>query len=226
MRIAILEDEAAQRELYDLWFDSAQHSCECFATADAFVGAVKKGGFDLLIIDWMLPESSGDEVLRWVRETLGWEIPVLFVTAKDSEVDIVTALRHGADDYIVKPPKYLELLARIESLSRRIRSVPVLQLGHYEINKDQRTISLQGQRVELTQKEFELASHMFQNPGKLLSRVHLLEKLWGLNAEVDTRTVDTHVSRIRRKLAIAPQHGWQIVPVYGYGYRMERVDAA
>ena len=85
---------------------------------------------------------------------------------------------------------------------------------------------LVGKEVELTQKEFELACYMFQNHGKLLSRVHLLEKLWGLNADVDTRTIDTHVSRIRRKLGIAPENGWQIIPVYGYGYRIERIDTA
>lgn len=80
--------------------------------------------------------------------------------------------------------------------------------------------------VELTQKEFELATYMFAHPGKLLSRVHLLETLWGLNANVDTRTVDTHVSRIRRKLCIDPEHGWQIFPVYGWGYRIEKIGSA
>ena len=100
------------------------------------------------------------------------------------------------------------------------------QLGEYAIKQEQRCIELRGEPVKLTQKEFELASYMFQNPGKLLSRVHLLEKLWGLNAEVDTRTVDTHVSRIRRKLAIKPENGWQIVPEYGWGYRIERLDSA
>ena len=102
----------------------------------------------------------------------------------------------------------------------------MVRLGDYEINQDMRTIAVQGRPVELTQKEFELACYMFQHPAKLLSRVHLLEKLWGLNADVDTRTVDTHVSRIRRKLGIAPERGWQIVPVYGYGYRMEKVEPA
>jgi DNA-binding response OmpR family regulator len=222
--IGILEDDPSLQELYKLWFSTAHHSCRCHGSAAEFLDALKKEKFDLLLIDWMLPESSGEEVLKWVRHNLGWELPVIFITARDSEVDIVTALRSGADDYVVKPPKYLELLARIESLARRTKAPPVIQLGHYEINQDLRSIAVQGKTVDLTQKEYELASYMLQNPGKLLSRVHLLDKLWGLNADVDTRTVDTHVSRIRRKLGIGPEHGWQIVPVYGYGYRIERLE--
>lgn len=224
MRIGILEDDVMLQDLYKLWFGSAQHNCLCCGSASEFIEALQRERFDLLLIDWMLPESSGKEVLLWVRENMGWEIPVIFVTARDSEVDIVTALRSGADDYVVKPPKYLEVLARIESLARRVKAPPVVQLGRYEINQDQRSIALDGRAIELTQKEYELACYMFQHPGKLLSRVHLLEELWGLNAEVDTRTVDTHVSRIRRKLGIGPEHGWQIIPVYGYGYRIERLD--
>ena len=226
MRIGVLEDDLAQQELYKLWFASAQHSCKCYGTSKSFLEALAKEAFDILILDWMLPDSSGETSLKWIRENIGWEVPVIFVTARDSELDIVSVLRAGADDYVVKPAKYLELLARIESLGRRIKPPTVVQLGAYEINQDLRQIRMAGKEVELTQKEFELACYLFQNHGKLLSRVHLLEKLWGLNANVDTRTVDTHVSRIRRKLGIAPENGWQIIPVYGYGYRIERVDSA
>jgi len=224
VHIGILEDDPSQQELYKVWFSSAQHTCECYSAAKEFTAALGKSRFDLLLIDWILPEGSGEQVLRWVRENLGWELPVIFITSRDTEIDIVTALRNGADDYVVKPPKYLELLARIESLSRRTKPPAVVQLGRYEINHDLRGIAVDGKAVELTQKEFALASYMLQNPGKLLSRVHLLENIWGLNADVDTRTVDTHVSRIRRKLGIGPERGWQIVPVYGYGYRIERLE--
>jgi two-component system, OmpR family, response regulator RegX3 len=224
MHIGILEDESAQQELYRLWFSSPPHTCECYSTARSFIDALQHERFDLLLIDWMLPDGTGDTVLKWVRDQLGWDIPVIFITARDNEVDIVAALKAGADDYVVKPPKYHELLARIGSLVRRAKPAPLIRFGDYEIDQERRSISVGGKTVELTQKEFELACYMFQSPGKLLSRVHLLEKLWGLNAEVDTRTVDTHVSRIRRKLAIGPENGWQIFPVYGWGYRIERVD--
>lgn len=225
MRIGIVEDDLALQELYKLWFATAQHSCACYGTAKSFLEALPKENFDLLIVDWMLPDSSGEQALKWIRANYSWEIPVIFVTARDSEMDIVNALRAGADDYVVKPAKYLELVARVEALGRRIKPPSVLQIGVYEINQDSRQLRLRGKEIELTQKEFELACYLFLNSGKLLSRVRLLEQLWGLNADVDTRTVDTHVSRIRRKLSIAPENGWQIVPVYGYGYRMERAEA-
>lgn len=223
MYIGILEDEETQRDLYRMWFDTAQIRHLCFDNADDFVNALSRESFDLLLIDWILPRSSGEAVLRWVRANIGWEIPVIFVTSRDGEKDIVAALRAGADDYLVKPPKYLELLARMESLTRRSRPPSVIDFGSYRINRDSRNIELDGAAVKLTQKEYELACYLFENPGKLMSRVHLLEHLWGLNANVDTRTVDTHVSRIRRKLQIKAAHGWQIVPEYGYGYRMEKL---
>lgn len=223
MRIGVLEDDLAQQEMYKLWFGPAKHDCVCYGTAETFEQALGKEAFELLIIDWTLPDSTGEIVLKRVREQLGWDIPVIFVTARESEIDIVNALRSGADDYLVKPPKYLELLARIESLSRRIKPPALQQIGAYEINQASHQIRFKGEEVKLTYKEFELACYMFQNPGKLLSRVHLLEKLWGLNANVDTRTIDTHVSRIRRKLQIMPANGWEIIPVYGFGYRIEKI---
>lgn len=225
MHIGILEDDTAQQELYKLWFNTPQHTCQCYGTVRGFIEALQKERFDLLLIDWMLPDGSGDVVLKWVREKLGWELPVIFITSRDSEVDVVAALRAGADDYVVKPPKYHELLARIESQARRVKPPSSVKFGAYEVDQERRSIAVDGKPVELTQKEFELACYMFQSPGKLLSRVHLLEKLWGLNAEVDTRTVDTHVSRIRRKLGIGPERGWQIFPVYGWGYRIEKAGA-
>lgn len=226
MHIGILEDDPVQQELYRLWLGSVQHTCECHAAVQGFVTALQARHFDLLVIDWVLPESSGEDALKWVRDNLGWNIPVIFVTSRDSEVDVVTALRAGADDFVVKPPKFLELMARIESLTRRVKLPQTVRFGCYEVDNERRSIAVEGVMVELTQKEFELATYMFAHPGKLLSRVHLLETLWGLNANVDTRTVDTHVSRIRRKLCIDPEHGWQIFPVYGWGYRIEKIGSA
>jgi DNA-binding response OmpR family regulator len=147
---------------------------------------------------------------------------------RDAEEEIVAGLRVGADDYLVKPLKSLELLARIETVARRVkaRRQTVLHAGDYEIDTERRQARLAGNPVEMTQKELDLAYYLFANPGKLFSRNHLLDKIWGINAAIDTRTVDTHVSRLRRKLKLNGEHGWQLVPVYGYGYRLESPDSA
>jgi DNA-binding response OmpR family regulator len=103
---------------------------------------------------------------------------------------------------------------------------PVLQIGVYEFDSEQQRVRIDGSAVELTQKEFDLAWYLFSNPGKLFSRNHLLDKIWGVSADVDTRTVDTHVSRLRRKLALSEANGWKLESIYGYGYRMENLGQA
>jgi DNA-binding response OmpR family regulator len=228
MHIGIVEDDGDQLDLIRHWLEGAQHSSVGQGTQAEFLELLRRERFDLLVLDWVLPDGTGAEILAWVRSHLGWEIPVLVLTARDDEETVVSALGAGADDYVVKPPKPLELLARVAALGRRLRAsaVPVLHLGAFEIDVQRQRLCLDGEAVVLTQKEFDLSAYLFQNPGKLLSRDHLLNKIWGLNADVDTRTVDTHVSRLRRKLGLDGSRGWKLVPVYGVGYRFERVDVA
>jgi two-component system response regulator RegX3 len=186
--------------------------------------SLQRSNFDFIILDWMLPDGTADGVLNWIRDHLGWNVPVICVTVCDSEADVVNVLRLGADDYFVKSPRHFELLARIESLARRNRerAPAVLRFGPYKIHQDEHEITFSDKKTCLTQKEFELACYLFHNPNRLLSRVHLLEKIWGIQAEIDTRTVYTNISRIRHKLDTSPQNGWEIVTVYGYGYRLQR----
>ena len=226
MHIAILEDDADQRTLLELWVGSGQHTTRGFGMAAEFIEGAKRERFDLLLIDWMLPDGTGADVLQWVRGNLGWGIPVVVVTARDDEATVVAALKMGADDYVVKPPKPMELLARLENVARRVKpgGLPVLRLGSYEVDIAGHRLSLDGAPITLTQKEFDLSVYLFQNPGKLLSRDHLLNKIWGLNTDVDTRTVDTHISRLRKKLLLDGSKGWKLTPIYGYGYRFDRVD--
>jgi DNA-binding response OmpR family regulator len=227
MHIAILEDDSDQCALLQLWVGNGQHSSRAFSTTAHFIDGIKRERFDLLLIDWMLPDGTGADVLRWVRQNLGWQIPVVVVTARDDETTVVSALNAGADDYLVKPAKPMELLARLEAVARRVKpgGLPVLRLGSFELDVQRHHLSHDGNPVKLTQKEFELSVYLFQNPGKLLSRDHLLNKIWGLNTDVDSRTVDTHVSRLRKKLILDGSRGWKLTPVYGYGYRFDRVDA-
>lgn len=174
----------------------------------------------------MLPDGSGADTVPWVRNSLGWKVPVVVVTALEDESTVVTALRMGADDYLVKPLKRLELLARLANVVRRVNpdALQVLRLGDYEIDITAQRVKVQGNSLALTQKEFDLTVYLFQTPGKLLSREHLLNKIWGIRNEIDTRTVDTHISRLRKKLGLDGSHGWKLTPVYGYGYRFDRAE--
>jgi len=228
MYIGIAEDDPDQAALIALWLEGAGHATRAFGSVADTLDALKKERFELLVFDWMLPDGTGAELLKWTRDNLGWDIPVLVLTSRDDEATVVAALQAGADDYVVKPPKPLELMARVAALARRVRSggLPVLRLGAFEIDIQRQRLTLDGEPVVLTQKEFDLSAYLFQSPGKLLSRDHLLNKIWGINADVDTRTVDTHVSRLRKKLGLDGSKGWKLVPVYGVGYRFERIDAA
>lgn len=228
MHIGIVEDDGDQLELLRHWLEGAQHSVAAEGSKESFLELLTRERFDLLVLDWMLPDGTGAEIIGWVRSHLGWEIPVLVLTGRDDEETVVSALASGADDYVVKSAKSMELLARVAALGRRIRSsgIPVLRLGDFEIDLMRQRLCLDGEAVVLTQKEFDLSAYLFQNPGKLMSRDHLLNKIWGINADVDTRTVDTHVSRLRRKLGLEGSRGWKLVPVYGVGYRFEHVGAA
>jgi len=228
VRIAFLEDDLPQAEILKKWLSGADHSCRHFTQAKAFLRGVRQESYDLLILDWELPESSGLEVLRWVRGRGDWRIPVLFITHRDSESDIVQALSEGADDYMTKPVSPEVTIARVNALGRRVGNTPeangIFQFGDFRITTDNNEITHRGQTIDLTEKEFKLALMLFLNTGRLLSRNHMLESVWGLGPELATRTVDTHISRIRRKLALMPENGWRLKAVYHHGYRLETVS--
>jgi len=187
---------------------------------------VRRESFDLLILDWLVPEISGLEVLDWVRANLDWRIPILFVTTMDREEDIVHGLEHGADDYMTKPVRQRELLARIAAIARRGTSAEddrgTLELEPYRIDLQTRIISRTGQAIELTQKEYELAVFLFRNADRVLSRGHILQSVWGRNPDLNTRTVDTHISRLRNKLGLNERGTWRLNSIYQHGYRLER----
>jgi DNA-binding response OmpR family regulator len=228
MNVAILDDDAYQRQLLSMLVETGGHVATGFEQGADLLQALERRTFDVLLLDWVMPAMPGAEVLTALRARSGLELPVIVVTSRDAEVDIVSALRQGADDYIVKPPKGMELLARMEALARRARSgrsAPI-RAGRFEIDLERRTVQLEGRTIDLTQKEFDLAVYFFQHPGTLLSRTRLLEKVWGISSDVDTRTVDTHASRLRRKLGLDTTAGWRLLPVYGFGYRLEPVEAA
>lgn len=231
MRIALLEDERDQADLVCAWLKAAGHSCHAYTLGKDLVREAQRETFDLFLLDWEVPGMSGADVLVWIRGNLAEQVPVVFVTARQREEDIVHALSSGADDYMVKPLRRLELLARIDALLRRARPNPrpeegVLEYGRISVDCHSRQVRLDGQEVTMTQKDYELTVFLLRNIGRLLSRGYILEAVWGQSADLNTRTVDTHISRIRGKLQLTPEHGWRLSAVYQHGYRLERVAVA
>lgn len=229
MRIALLEDDQDQAELIDAWLGEADHQCHHAKDGKAFLRSALRDSFDLLILDWMVPDMPGIEVLRRYRESEPDYTPVLFVTARDREQDIVEALEAGADDYMTKPVRAMELRARVRALGRRARggrkADELPDTAPYEIDTSRETISFESEVVELTHREYELAVFLFRKAGSVVSRDHILEAIWGMHGQqLNTRTVDTHVSRLRKKLRIGEESGWNLTAIYQHGYRLEKLD--
>lgn len=230
MHIAVLEDDAAQAELLQSWLKTGGHDCTLFTHGNDLIKALPQDRFNLLILDWNLPDINGTEVLAWVRENMSWHIPVIFITCRDTEQDVVHALECGADDYMTKPAKQFETLARVTALERRSQPHAdkggALELPPYSFNIQNGTVSCHNEPVQLTRKEFDLALFFFRNTGRLLSRTNILENVWDKHADLQTRTIDMHVSRLRSKLRIQPDNGWRLASVYQHGYRLENLSSS
>ncbi|MDX2412271.1 MAG: response regulator transcription factor [Woeseiaceae bacterium] len=229
LRVAILEDDPDQSAIVSLWLKDAGYSVNVQPKSTEFIRTIRRDSFDLYLLDWVVPELSGIEVLRKLRNEMGDNTPVIVATVKDKELNIVRALDAGADDYIVKPMKQGELLARVAAVLRRagfgVAANDTIDVSPYVLDVRRQLLSLDGEEISLTNREFELAVLLFRNAGKLLSRSHILEAIWGMdNSSVSSRTVDTHVSRLRKKLNLNEGNGWKLTAVYQHGYRIERVN--
>jgi len=222
LRVGMLEDDMDQANRVRGWIEERGHHCEVFHEPDSFQRAFRKTSFDIVTLDWNLPDATGLEIVKWLRQSLVTDVPVIFVTARQAESDIVAALESGADDYLVKPVRQLELLARIGALARRAQpETEILECDPYTFDTSNRQIMVDGEPVKLTEKEYDLALFLFRNRGRVLSRQHLLTSVWGTSAELNTRTVDTHASRLRKKLNLSATDKWKLTSIYQHGYRLE-----
>jgi DNA-binding response OmpR family regulator len=209
------------------WLRTKGHQCAFYSSAEAFKHAFANACFDIAILDWDFTSvSSGLDVLHWIHKKYGIKTPVIFVAARQDEGDIVTALASGADDYLAKPIRRNELLARLSVATRRVncRHIGIRTFLPYTIDTVKRQILLNDTTIRLTAREFELANYLFLHHGKDVSRTELLSSVWGTSPELKTRTVDIHVSRVRKKLKLGESNHWNLTSVPQYGYRLDEMS--
>ncbi len=219
-----MEDDRTLRQA--LSFNLSREGYEVISAVDGeqALGAVRGPGLDLVLLDVMLPGMSGVEVLRVMRGE-GIATPVIIVSAKGDEIDRVVGLKVGADDYVAKPFSRPELLARVEAVLRRGRAGPAarsgesMDVGPLRIDLARRNVTLDGSELRLTPREFELLAHFAAQPERIFTRDQLLSTLWGYDYEGDARTVDVHISWLRRKLRGRDGHDW-FRTVRGVGYAL------
>ena len=224
-RIMIVEDDENIAELISASVKTIGHEAQTVGSASALFSLLPKLRPDLILLDIMLPDLSGLDILRKLKANAATQdIPVIFLTAKGSEADKVTGLELGAEDYITKPFGVLELLARIKTALRRTAPrQDIARAKDLTIDFASREVSLAGEPVRLTHKEFELLEYLFRNSGTVLSREKLLDAVWGFEFSGDTtRTVDMHIRTLRQKLHDSAENPRYIATVRGYGYKFLR----
>lgn len=229
MKILAVDDEPAQAALLrDTLIAEGFDVRSATAGAEA-IRFLETDTVDLVVLDWNLPDISGLEVVAWIRTRIGRDLPVLFLTNRAREDQLVVALEAGADDYMVKPIRRHELIARVRALLRRaypVNSQPAsINIGRYRLDLVTETAFLSDEPIKLTSREFTVAVALFQNCGRAMPRDALIKSIWGRHSDHISRTLDTHIYRVRSKMRIGPENGLRLRAVYNHGYRLELVDS-
>ncbi|MEH6473516.1 MAG: response regulator transcription factor [Halopseudomonas sp.] len=229
LHIAVLESDRYLAETIMGWLEQAGHRYTCCSQPAEFLACLSQQPFDLLLLDCACADRACFELIEQGLACQSERIPLLYVAEPGAEADIVRALEHGADDYVVKPLKPDALLPRIQVLVRRFGSqakeqLPeVQQFGLFTIDRKQRAVSRSGEAVVLTDKDYCLADYLFTHQNQLLSRHRLLTEVWGVSQQVNTRTVDMHISRLRKALLLEGT-GYEIQTVHQHGYRLQNIE--
>lgn len=224
-RVLIVEDEASFSEALEFLLSKEGFSVITAATGTEALRKFEQGGIDLILLDLMIPEVSGTEVCRQIRAKS--KVPIIMLTAKDSEVDKVVGLEIGADDYVTKPYSSRELIARIRAVLRRNSDDAItidpgtLSVHGIRMDIDRHQVSMNGIPLSLPLKEFELLEFLMRNAGRVLTRMQLIDRVWGSDYVGDTKTLDVHVKRLRAKIEADPANPKIIQTVRGLGYKME-----
>lgn len=214
-RILIVEDEQAISNLIKMSLDHEDYMCTCVSDGLEAANIIEKENFDLILLDVMIPKIDGYELMNYIRPL---DIPVIFLTAKSSVDDKVKGLKLGAEDYLAKPFEIIELLARVETVLRRYnKQVQTIELFGIEIETQSRIVKKQGEVINLTAKEYDLLLLFVRNKNIALYRERIYELVWGDVYLGDSRTVDLHIQRMRKKMGLEDK----IVAVYKIGYRLE-----
>ena len=228
MKILVVDDEKLLVKGIKFNLENEGYTVDAGYDGEDAVTMARAGGYDLIILDLMMPKKDG---LQACQEIRGFStVPVIMLTARSEDSDLLLGFESGADDYVTKPFNILELKARVRALLRRSSissstgaaadsaDTQILQRGHITIDPQRRSASNDGHAIELTMKEFDLISFMMKNPGKVYSRESLLDLVWGYDYLGDTRTVDVHIRRLREKLEKNPASPEYIVTKWGVGY--------
>lgn len=233
MKIATLESNQLESDILQRMLVDAGYECMAFFSGLSLIDTLQYKRFDLLILEWHLPDMNGSDVIKEIRSGSSKNMMVMFLTNQIQEADVVRGLKADANDYLIKPASASELIARIQALSkisvpfafenmRKTRDISdFLEFGSYRFDLIQGIAFIRGQRIDLQPKEFDIALLLFSHVGQVLSREKIMNEVWGRMLVSTSRTLDTHMSRVRTKLQLNPDNHVRLVTVYTIGYRLE-----
>lgn len=225
IKVLVVEDESSFSEALEFLLGKEGFGVVTAADGREALNKFDQGGIDLVLLDLMIPEVSGTEVCKYIRSKS--DVPVIMLTAKDTEVDKVVGLEIGADDYVTKPYSSRELIARIKAVLRRNSGMGqngepgVLAVGPVRMDTERHQVNVKGIAISLPLKEFELLEFLMRNAGRVLTRMQLIDRVWGSDYVGDTKTLDVHIKRLRAKIEDDPANPTIIQTVRGLGYKME-----